>query len=135
MIQKLNEKFQDIRYPGEYLSVDESMIRCKGRCSFKQYNPIKPIKRGYKLWCLADNDGYIFKFSVYTGKGENSEPSLRKAFRLDGEVVLKLTDHLHNKFHKVFFDNYFKLLFFLFLKLCKDSRFKLVAQSDIYLYI
>ena len=44
------------------------MIRFKGKTSLKQYNPIKPIRREYKLWCVADNDGYVHKFEVYTGK-------------------------------------------------------------------
>ena len=32
---------------------------------------------------------------------------MRKELGLGGEVVLRLTDHLRNKNHKVFFDNYF----------------------------
>ncbi|XP_063613725.1 piggyBac transposable element-derived protein 3-like [Penaeus indicus] len=107
LIENLNRIFLDIRSPGEQLSVDESMIRFKGRCSFKQYNPMKAIKRGYKMWCLADNAGYIFKFDIYTGKGGDTEPNLRKEYGLGGEVVLKLTDHLRGKNHKVFFDNFF----------------------------
>ena len=54
--------------PSEHVSVDESMIRFKGRTSLKQYNHMKPIRREYKLWCVADNDGYVYKFKVYTGK-------------------------------------------------------------------
>ncbi|XP_045103522.1 piggyBac transposable element-derived protein 3-like isoform X4 [Portunus trituberculatus] len=107
LVESLNKKFQNIRSPGEHISVDESMIRFKGRSSLKQYNPIKPIKKGYKVWCLADNAGYVFKFDIYTGKGENNDPNMRKEFGLGGEVVLRLTEHLHNKNHKLFFDNYF----------------------------
>lgn len=107
LIESLTKKFKENISPGETLSVDESMIRFKGRSSFKQYNPMKPIKRGYKLWCLADNDGYIYSFDIYTGKAGNDDSNLRKEFGLGGEVVLKLTDHLKNKNHKVFFDNYF----------------------------
>ncbi|KAJ8928165.1 hypothetical protein NQ314_019296 [Rhamnusium bicolor] len=29
---------------------------------------MKPIKRGYKLWCLADQKGFINKFDGYQGK-------------------------------------------------------------------
>ena len=29
---------------------------------------MKPIRREYKMWCVADNDGYVYKFEVYTGK-------------------------------------------------------------------
>lgn len=35
----------------------------------KQYMPLKPIKRGFKLWCLCDSkSGYLYKFDVYCGK-------------------------------------------------------------------
>ena len=66
--------------------VDESMIRFKGRSSLKQYNPMKPIKRGYKIWCLADNDGYIYKFDIYTVKSQdfNKEEHHQLLSRDDG---------------------------------------------------
>lgn len=35
--------------PNKYHSIDETMIRFKGRNSIKQYMTIKPIKRGYKV--------------------------------------------------------------------------------------
>ena len=34
--------------------MNESMVLFKGRSSIKQYCPMKPIKRGYKLWVRAD---------------------------------------------------------------------------------
>ena len=35
----------------------------------KQYNLMKPVKRGIKVWVLADShNGYFQKFQVYTGK-------------------------------------------------------------------
>ena len=66
LVEGLNQVFKENKLPMEHLSIDESMIRFKGRCSFKQYNPMKPIKRGYKLWCVADNCGYVYKFEIYT---------------------------------------------------------------------
>ena len=68
MMQRLNHLFVQKHSPSAHITVDEAMIRFKGRTSLKQYNPIKPIRREYKLWCVADNDGYIYKFEVYTGK-------------------------------------------------------------------
>ena len=44
------------------------MILFKGRSSLKQCNPMKPIKRGYKIWAKADMDGYMSKFSMYQCK-------------------------------------------------------------------
>ena len=57
LIDHLNQKFMSCRAPKEYLSIDESMIKFKGRSSIKQYNPKKTIKRGYKIWCISDDDG------------------------------------------------------------------------------
>lgn len=59
MIDTLNNRFDSVYWGSCELSVDESMILFKGRSSIKQYNPMKPIKRGYKLWCLGDQSGYI----------------------------------------------------------------------------
>lgn len=103
VIDHLNSKFIE-RSHSEHLSVDESMVKFKGRSTLKQYNPMKPIKRGYKIWCLADNDGYVYKFEVYEGKAVNND---RKEFGLGGTVVINLTEHLANKYHKIFFDNFF----------------------------
>ncbi|KAL4104361.1 hypothetical protein QTP88_019662 [Uroleucon formosanum] len=59
------------------IAIDESMIKFKGRNSSKQYMPKKPIKRGYKVWALADKHGYLWNFDVYTGKsGDTTEKNL-----------------------------------------------------------
>jgi len=70
LIDSINIRFMELYKVTREVSVDESMVLFKGRSSIKQYNPMKPIKRGYKIWCLADQHGYISKFSVYQGKEE-----------------------------------------------------------------
>ena len=111
LIDHLNQKFIGNRALSEHLSIDESMIRFKGRSSLKQYNPMKPIKRGFKLWCLSDNTGYVFQTKVYTGKAEtqNASDDVKK-FGLGGEVVLSLLKHITEANHKVFFDHFFSSL-------------------------
>jgi len=55
--------------PGKNISVDEAMVKFKGRLGIKQYMPMKPVKRGIKIWEAADpRNGYVFNFQVYTGK-------------------------------------------------------------------
>ena len=78
-----------------------------GSSSLKQYNPMKPIKRGYKLWCIADNHRYDYKFEIYTGKNLAEENPLKKDLGLGGMVVTQLTENLKGKNHQVFFDNFF----------------------------
>ncbi|KAK9731039.1 Transposase IS4 [Popillia japonica] len=72
-VTTLNKRFDILNNGTRKLSVDESMIIFKGRSTLKQYNPKKTIKRGYRLWCLGDQNGYIKKFDVYQGKNEVAE--------------------------------------------------------------
>ena len=114
LIEKLNIQFSGAWNEAEALSVDESMILFKGRSSMKQYNPMKPIKRGYKIWCIACMSGYIYRFEIYQGKKE--EASVQAQLGLGGRVVVELTAPLASKHHMVYFDNYFtsiELLYYL----------------------
>jgi hypothetical protein len=106
LIDRLNEKFNEVYKGTREVSVDESMILFKGRSTLKQYNPMKPIKRGYKLWCLGDQDGYTLKFSVYEGKNEAIEAEYRGS-GLGERVVLSLTREIWGTNRIVVFDNYF----------------------------
>ena len=49
------------------------MIKFKGRCNFKQYIPLKPINRDYKVWVRADENGYVCQFEIFTEKGKGNE--------------------------------------------------------------
>ena len=76
-IKKLTEilqrNFQKNYNFGRYGTIDESMIKFKGRSSLKQYLALKPIKRGYKAWCLCDPiTGYLFNYQIYLEKKETS---------------------------------------------------------------
>ena len=65
LINSLNDNFIMLHNVSRQVSIDESMILFKGRSSLKQYNPMKPIKRGYKLWSMVGMDGYLYKFEIY----------------------------------------------------------------------
>ena len=58
------KKFAEIYIPGENVSVDEAMIKLQGRSSLKQYMPMKPTKRGIKVWVLADEYGFFSRLEV-----------------------------------------------------------------------
>ncbi|CAK1585069.1 unnamed protein product [Parnassius mnemosyne] len=68
--------------------------------------PLKPIKRGYKVWTRADSEtGYVFEFQVYTGKRDDQSTE----FGLGANVVKSLTQKLIDEGFRghVTFDNFF----------------------------
>ena len=57
-------------------SIDEAMVKFKGRLKFLQYMPLKPVKRGIKIWCRCDSsNGYLCQIDVYVGKDETQPPA------------------------------------------------------------
>ena len=81
----------------------------------KQYIKQKPIKRGYKVWVLADTStGYVYNFDIYSGK------SMERQVPLGEHVVWSLTRELSMKFHHIYFDNFFTFPF-LVEKLLEDG--------------
>lgn len=65
--------FNRYRSEGTYQSIDEFMVKFKGRTIMKQFMPKKPVKRGMKGFSRADaNSGYIYNLFIFEGK--NTEP-------------------------------------------------------------
>ena len=93
IINTLNDSFQSTYNVHREVSVDEAMIPFKGRSSLKQYNmPKKPVKRGIKVWMLADAvNGFVSRLEVYTGKSADGAE-----VGLGARVVKTLTQHLQN---------------------------------------
>ena len=54
---------------------------------------------------IANTDRYINKFDGYQGKLEQV-PEDMKTFELGERVVLSMVDHLYNKNHEVYLDNF-----------------------------
>ena len=89
--------------PNREQAIDEAMVAFKGRSSMKQYLPMKPVKRGFKIWVRADShNGYISEFECYTGKkGDTTEVGLGRS------VVTRLTRDLVGKNHHIYIDSFF----------------------------
>ena len=102
LIDHFSQKFKSVYSPHKEVAIDEAMIKFTGRSSLKQYMPMKPIKRGIKVWVLGDSsNGYFSNFQIYTGKvGATAETGL------GARVVKDLTHDLKGKYHHVFFDNF-----------------------------
>lgn len=105
LLDYLKRTYQENATNSESQSVDESMIKFKGRDSKKQYMPAKPIKRGFKAWCRCDSKtGYLYQCDIYTGKDQTLNEE-----GLGYRVVMKLGGNLPRNTHLVF-DNFFSSL-------------------------
>ena len=90
--------------PHQQLSVDEAMIKFKGRLGFKQYMKAKPTKWGIKVFVLSDStNGYVYRFQIYTGK--NSSLSGSGEHGLCTQAVLSLVQGLEDRGYKLFMDS------------------------------
>ena len=76
LYDSLNESCVKYEFFHKYLSVDESMIPYCGHHSCKIFIQSKPIRFGFKIWCLCGSDGYPYYFTTYTGKRKNSSGPL-----------------------------------------------------------
>ena len=76
VIKHLNNSFSHAMSPTAQQAIDEHMVKLKGQHAMKQYMPMKPIKRGFKMWSRNDfATGYLFQFDM-NGKQESNVGSL-----------------------------------------------------------
>jgi len=74
LISQLKQVYLDFYTPSTQLAIDESMVAFTGRSTMKQFMPLKPIKRGFKVWAMADSsNGYLINFDVYTGEKSSNQ--------------------------------------------------------------
>ncbi|OAF65150.1 hypothetical protein A3Q56_07141, partial [Intoshia linei] len=87
--------------PSENLSIDEGIIKFKGRFYFKTYNPMKPIKVGLKMYICADSsNGFVNSIMLYTGDSNTTI-----------NIIENLTKNYEHQNHKLYMDNYFNTFF------------------------
>ena len=104
LITELNKSFLNYFPIQQQLSVDESMIPYFGNHSAKQFIGGKPIRFGYKMWCLTTPLGYLVQFDPYQGASKTKV----KDVGMGGSVVLNLLSCLPKDVHfHVYFDSLF----------------------------
>ena len=104
VIDHLNSEFSEVLSIDNEQSIDEHMVKFKGRSGMKQYIKSKPIKWDFKFWfCCTGKSGYLYQMDIYLGRKQTPEFNLG----LGEEVVLQLTKDLEQSFCTVYFDNFF----------------------------
>lgn len=102
VLDELQRQFRQNYIPAREVSIDETMLKFKGRKFFHQFLPSKPIRFGFKLFILAEScTGYIWDFQVYTGKKGEAELNQTR------NVVLRLMQPLEGKGYWLFTDNFY----------------------------
>ncbi|CAK1591406.1 unnamed protein product [Parnassius mnemosyne] len=93
--EKLNEKW--MKYWPQYneVSIDESMIPYYGHHSTKQHIHGKPIRFGFKCWCMSTRLGYLIQAIPYQGASTgNTNPDLGtiRANRVENAPLESIAD-------------------------------------------
>ena len=104
LVDYVKGRCRQLYQPGCRISVDERMVKSKGRFPMSQYARDKPVKFGFKLWVVADSvNGYTYDFFVYCGKAG----TLVSEHGLAYDVVFQLVSSLLDQGYELYFDNYY----------------------------
>lgn len=90
--------------PGADMTIDEQLVPCRGRCSFRQYIPSKPGKYGLKIFWICDSAvSYPLRGEVYLGK----QPEATRTQNVSRDVVKKLCEPWRSTGRNITMDNFF----------------------------
>ena len=101
LMDLVNTNTKNAYHPHREISIDEAMVGFKGRNRMKQYMPMKPTKRGFKMWngCDAHN-GLTLVHQPYTG-------SVQGQTQGGPSIVKSVASSLMDENHFLFYNNYF----------------------------
>lgn len=101
----LNSVFQKRYKPSRHLTVDEMMIKFKGRLGIIQFMPRKPVKKGIRGWACSDaTSGYVLNVDVYCGANTGGR---EEGVGLGESVVMHLLEPYQHLGHTVTMDRFF----------------------------
>ena len=99
LLSKLNKRFLQYAPSTNAFSIDEAMVPYYGRHGCKQRIKGKPIRFGFKLWCVATTLGYALCLQPYPCLAE--KPNDSYDFESSGNVVYFFADILKEIRRKV----------------------------------
>jgi len=104
LIKQINKILREIKSGKEFISVDEEILKFKGRTKMKQYIKDKKHKWGFKIYTVSEPSGYTLKIKVYAGKEAEETPGdmLKTEF-----IILDILDDFKQKGFKVTLDRGF----------------------------
>ena len=77
LIDHFKRKCKELYQPPQNVAINERMVKSRHSSGTRQYIKKKLIKRGIKLWVLADSsNGYTYDFDVYIGRDTAAQRSI-----------------------------------------------------------
>lgn len=122
--------------PQKHLAYDESMVKYFGKHGCKQFIRGKPIRFGYKMWCVNTNDGYLVNFELYQGEDPRENEKYNSVFgKAVSPLILMLEDLSESKKklpYSLYMDNLFTgLNVFNYVKYLGYSAIGTIRQNRI----
>lgn len=99
LMDKLKQTFLKNWIPEQNLDFDESMVKYFGRHSCKQFIRGKPIRFGYKMWCLNCPSVYLVNFDFYQGNNPRGNPIFEREFGKCVAPLISMMNYPKKKNH------------------------------------
>ena len=91
------------------LTVEKFMVPYFGRHSAKMFIKRKPIRFGFKIWCLCGGDGYLYNMKTYQEK-EKKLQDQPLGSRIINNMVDVITTNSSALLHELYFDNFLQVI-------------------------
>ena len=110
--------------PGEYIAIDEELVKFRGRLTFKLFIKSKWARFG-KLFSLCEDSGYCWNSCDYLGKNgvvqSAEDKELQATIGRSGCVVINLIKELYGSGRKLYVDNWYT----------SENLFKVLGKNKI----
>lgn len=117
LVDYLNNTFDHLYTPESAVSLDESLMKFKGRLSYIQFNPSKRARFGIKIYKLCESSsGYCIRFKIYVGTDKIPGTDIPAS----ESVVLEVAQPILKKGYTLYMDNWYSSPQ-LFLKLLEQD--------------
>lgn len=83
----MNERFMQCEIFSHNLSIDEQTVPYFRRYSANTFIKEKPVRLGFKIWCLSSLDGYLLQFIPYGGKGNEKYTTVKHKIYFDNSFI------------------------------------------------
>ncbi|KAM3936087.1 piggyBac transposable element-derived protein 4-like [Leptodactylus fuscus] len=109
ILTMLSENFLKLYTPTQNISVDESLVKFKGRLHLKQFIPSKRARFGIKIYKMCESStGYTSAFRIYEGKDRQlNPPGCPPYLSTSGRIVWELIGPFLQNGYNLYVDNYY----------------------------